>query len=96
MKVERTHLIGFTLALAKLWVLPYKGLEVAMSIHLDQSHPHLFLALGMLPSLMLVVELLLSCEEFKCLNMALLPFELIGFPLTVAQPNDVSIYAVVS
>jgi hypothetical protein len=59
-EMERTHLFWLTLTLAELQILPYKGLEAAMSIHLDQVYPYLLLALRVFPSLVLITELLLS------------------------------------
>jgi hypothetical protein len=60
------HLIVLAFPLAELWVLPYKGPEAAGSVSSDEASSHLFLALGMLPPLMLVTKPLLSCKEFEC------------------------------
>jgi hypothetical protein len=55
-KVEGTGLVGLTLTLTELGVLPYKGPEVAMSVGSDQPFPHLLLAFCMFPPLMLIVS----------------------------------------
>jgi hypothetical protein len=62
--MERTCLFWLMLALAKLQILPYKGLEVAMSICLDQVCPYLLLVLHVFPLLVLIVESLLSGKGF--------------------------------
>jgi hypothetical protein len=73
-ETERTHLFQLMLTLAKLWILPYKGLEAAMSIYLDQACPYLLLVLRMFPLLMFVAEPLLSGEGFEGFDMPTLSF----------------------
>jgi hypothetical protein len=62
---------------AKLGVLPYKGPEVAVGVHLYQMHSYLLLALHMLLALVLIAELLLPSEDLKGFDMAILVVKLV-------------------
>jgi hypothetical protein len=95
-ETERTHLFQLMLMLAELWILPYKGLEAAMSICLDQVCPYLFLALRVFPSLVLVVEPLLPGEDFQCFNVTALLLQFTCLLPTVPQLDYICVHAVIS
>jgi hypothetical protein len=94
-KAVGLHLVVLALPFAELWVLPYKGPEAARSVSLDEASPHRFLAFGMLPPLVLVAKLLLSCEEFKSLDVSVLAIELIRPSPTSSELDNVRIYPIV-
>jgi hypothetical protein len=89
------HLVVLALPLAELWVLPYKGPEAAGSVSSDEASPHLFLALGVLPPLMLVMKPLLSCEEFKAFDVSVLAVELICPSPTIPESDYICVYPVI-
>jgi hypothetical protein len=89
------HLIVLALSLAKLWVLPYKGLEAAGSVSSDEASSHLFLALSVLPPLVLVTKPLLPHKEFKAFDVIVLAIELIHPSPTIPESDYVCIYPIV-
>jgi hypothetical protein len=89
------HLIVLALLLAELWVLPYKGPEAAGSVSADEASPHLFLALGVLPPLVLVMQPLLSCEELEAFNVSVLPVELVCPSPTIPESDYICIHPIV-
>jgi hypothetical protein len=95
LKVERSCLIKLTLTLTELWVLPYKGPEVAMSVCSNQMHPHLLLALCMFPLLVLIMESLLSGKDLKGLDVTVLVVQLIHPLSSISQPNHICIHTIV-
>jgi hypothetical protein len=89
-------LIKLALLLAKLWVLPYKGLEVAWSVSLNEASPYLLLLFGMLPLLVFVMELLLPGKDFKGLDLGILVIELVRPSPPIPESYHVSIYSIIS
>jgi hypothetical protein len=94
-KAEGTDLVGLMLTLTELGVLPYKGPKAAMSVSSDQSFPYLLLALYVLPSLVLIAELLLPGEYFKVFDVAGLVVKLICLMSTTPQPNHICIHTII-
>jgi hypothetical protein len=95
LEAVRLHLVVLALLLAELWVLPYKGLEAAGSVSSDEASSHLFLALGVLPPLVLVTKPLLSCEEFKAFDVIILAIELVRPSPTVLESDYICVHPVI-
>jgi hypothetical protein len=89
------HLVVLVLPLTELWVLPYKGPEVARSVSSDEASPHLFLALGMLPPLVFITKPLLSCKELEAFDVGVLAVELIRPSPTVLELDYIRVYPIV-
>jgi hypothetical protein len=89
-------LVVLALPLAELWVLPYKGPEVARSVSANEVSPHLFLALSMLPPLVLVTQPLLPREELEALDVSVLAVELIRPTPTVPESDYIGVHPVIS
>jgi hypothetical protein len=90
------HLIMLTFPLAKLWVLPYKGPEVAGSVSPNEASSHLLLTLGVLLPLVFITKPLLPREGFEVLDVTVLAIKLVHPLSAVPKPNHVSVYPIVS
>jgi hypothetical protein len=95
LQAVRLRLVMLTLPLAKLWVLPYKGPEVARGVSSDEASPHLFLVLGVLPPLMLVTKPLLSCEKLEAFDVSVLAVELLRPSPTVPESDYIRIHPII-
>jgi hypothetical protein len=94
-KAVGLYLVVLTLPLAELWVLPYKGLEVAGSISSDEVSSYLLLALGVFPPLVFVAKLLLPCKELEALNVVVLAVELVHPAPTVSESDYICVHPVI-
>jgi hypothetical protein len=90
------HLVVLALPLAELQVLPYKGPEAAGSISSNEASPHLFLALSMLPPLVLITKSLLSCKELEAFDVSILTIELVHPSPTMPESDYVRVHPIIS
>jgi hypothetical protein len=90
------HLVVLMLPLAELWVLPYKGPEVARSVSSNEASSHLLLALGVLPPLVFVAKLLLPREDFEVLDVTVLVIKLVHPSPAIPESNHVCVYPIIS
>jgi hypothetical protein len=95
-KAEGAGLVGLSLMLAKLGVLPYKGPEAAMSISSNQPFPYLLLALCVLPPLVFIAESLLPSKCFEVFDVAILAVKLARPMSAIPQPDYICIHTVIS
>jgi hypothetical protein len=94
-KVVGLCLVVLALPLTELWVLPYKGPEVAGSVSLDEASSHLLLSLSVFPPLVLITKPLLPCKELEVLDVVILVVELVRPVPTVSESDYVCIYPVI-